>query len=82
MEKRNGTIKRETLLSFGTMRGIISDIINLLFIIALWAISKDKVGNVILAIFIVCGVLTIFSLGLDIYILRKHKRNKNLEENQ
>ncbi len=81
MEKRNETMKRKTLLSFGTMRGIISDIVNLLFIITLWSISKDKVGNVILAIFIVCGLLTIFSLGLDIYIILKQKQNKIPKEN-
>lgn len=81
MEKRNETIKRKTLLSFGTTRSIISDIINLLFIIALWSISKNKVGNVILIIFIVCGLLTIFSLGLDIYLLKKQKQNEAPKEN-
>lgn len=80
MEKRNETIKRKTFLSFGTTRSIISDIINLLFIIALWSISKDKVGNVILTIFIVCGLLTIFSLGLDIYLLKKQKQNETPKE--
>ena len=73
MEKQNRIMKKRTHLSFGTTRGIISDIISLLLVIALWYVSKEKAGNVILTIFIIWGLLTVFCLGLDIYLLRKHR---------
>lgn len=72
MEKENSTVKqRRTLLSIGTIRGIIFDIINLLFIASLWYISRGKVGHVFLTIITLWAILTIFNLCLDIYCVLK-----------
>lgn len=72
MEKENNTVKkRRTLLSIGTTRRIISDIISLLFIASLWYISRGKVGHVFVVIIILWAILTIFNLCLDIYCVLK-----------